>query len=107
MMEAVVKTDSILLGITASSINMRWRYGVNLVAVARHGTRLHERLGKIRFQSGDILLIQGPREVLPEVLSSMGCLPLAERCLRLGYPRRIVLSVGIFGLAILKPKPTN
>jgi di/tricarboxylate transporter len=101
MMEAVVKTDSILLGRTASSINMRWRYGVNLVAVARHGARLRERLGKIRFQSGDILLIQGPREVLPEVLSTMGCLPLAERGIRLGYPRRIVLSVGIFGLAIL------
>lgn len=99
--EAVVKTDSLLIGRTARSLNMRWRYGVNLVAVARHGARLQERLGRIRFQAGDVLLLQGPKEFLPEVLSTIGCLPLAERGLRLGQPKRIVLSVGIFGSAIL------
>jgi di/tricarboxylate transporter len=101
MVEAVVKTDSRLLGRTARSVNMRWRYGVNLVGVARHGVQLQKRLGQVRFQAGDVLLIQGPREVLPEVLSTMGCLPLAERGLRLAHPRRIVLSVAIFGSAIL------
>ena len=101
MVEAVVKTDSRLLGRTARSVNMRWRYGVNLVGVARHGVQLQKRLGQVRFQAGDVLLIQGPREVLHEVLSTMGCLPLAERGLRLAHPRRIVLSVAIFGSAIL------
>jgi di/tricarboxylate transporter len=107
--EAVVKTDSLLIGRTARSLNMRWRYGVNLVAVARHGARLQERLGRIRFQAGDVLLLQGPKEFLPEVLSTIGCLPLAERGLRLGQPKRFVLSVGIFGSAIFgggsRPSP--
>jgi len=101
IVEAVIKTDSRLIGRTARSVNMRWRYGVNLVGVARHGAQLHKRLGRVRFQPGDVLLIQGPREVLPEVLSTMGCLPLAERGLRLAHTRRIVLSVAIFGSAIL------
>ena len=101
IVEAVVKTDSRLLGRTARSVNMRWRYGVNLVGVARHGVQLQKRLGQVQFQAGDVLLLQGPREVLPEVLSTMGCLPLAERGLRLAHPRRIVLSVAIFGSAIL------
>ena len=101
IVEAVVKTDSRLLGRTARSVNMRWRYGVNLVGVARHGVQLQKRLGQVQFQAGDVLLLQGPREVLPEVLSTMGCLPLAERGLRLAHPRRIVFSVAIFGSAIL------
>ncbi|MGB3944246.1 MAG: SLC13 family permease, partial [Methanothrix sp.] len=96
-----VKTDSRLLGRTARSVNMRWRYGVNLIGVARHGARLEERLGRTRFQPGDVLLLQGPKEFLPEILNTIGCLPLAERGLRLGHPRRIALSIGIFGSAIL------
>ncbi|WP_394356919.1 SLC13 family permease [Candidatus Methanocrinis natronophilus] len=101
IVEAVVKTESIIIGRTARSLNMRWRYGVNLVGVARHGVQLQERLGRVRFQAGDVLLLQGPREHLPEILNTMGCLPLAERGLRLAHPRRIVLSVAIFGSAIL------
>ncbi|UEC42265.1 MAG: TrkA-C domain protein [Methanothrix sp.] len=101
IVEAVVKTDSRLLGRTARSANMRWRYGVNLVGVSRHGVQLQKRLGRVRFQAGDVLLLQGPREHLPEILNTMGCLPLAERGLRLAHPRRIVLSVAIFGSAIL------
>jgi len=101
VMEAVVKTESILIGRTARSLNMRWRYGVNLVAVARHGARLQERLSRIRLQAGDVLLLQGPRDHLPEILNTMGCLPLADRGLQLGHPRRIILSVAIFGSAIL------
>jgi di/tricarboxylate transporter len=101
VVEAVVNTDSRLLGRTARSVNMRWRYGVNLIGVARHGARLEERLGRTRFQPGDVLLLQGPKEFLPEILNTIGCLPLAERGLRLGHPRRIALSIGIFGSAIL------
>jgi di/tricarboxylate transporter len=101
IVEAVVKTDSRLLGRTARSASLRWRYGVNLVGVARHGIQLQKRLGQVRFQAGDVLLLQGPREHLPEILNTMGCLPLAERGLRLGHPRRIILSVAIFGSAIL------
>jgi di/tricarboxylate transporter len=101
LMEAVIMSDSQMVRQTARSLNLRWRLGLNLLGVARQGSRLRGRLRNIRFQAGDVLLLQGPVETLPETLSTLGCLPLAERGLRLGRPRRILLGVTIFVAALL------
>lgn len=100
IIEAIVSPRSSIVKKNARSLHLRWRHGVNLLAVARHGERLNERLGRIRFEVGDILLIQGPKETIHETLALMGCLPLAQRNLRIGQQRRIILSLGIFGVAI-------
>jgi di/tricarboxylate transporter len=100
IVEAVVRPGSALEGNTAWTLNLRWRYGVNILGVARHGERLKERLKSIQFKAGDILLLQGTSEALQKALSLLGCLPLAERGLRLGQPRRIALAIGIFAAAV-------
>jgi di/tricarboxylate transporter len=100
LVEAVVSENSPLENRTAKLLNLRWRYGVNVLAVARRGQRLSGRLGDIRFRVGDIILLQIPTNAVQETLSALGCLPLAERGLRLGQPRRIALCAGIFGVAI-------
>ncbi|MFQ5875733.1 MAG: SLC13 family permease, partial [Dehalococcoidia bacterium] len=94
--EAVVTPDSPIVGNTAWTLNLRWRYGVNLLGVARQGVRLKERLRSIQFRAGDVLLLQGETETVQQTLPVLGCLPLAERGLRLGQPRRVFLAVGIF-----------
>ena len=99
VIEAIVKPNSPLEGNTAWTFNLRWRYGINLLGVARQGTRLKQRLKSIQFQAGDILLLQGPRERLQEALSVVGCLPLAERGLHFG-PQRLALSLTIFTVSI-------
>jgi di/tricarboxylate transporter len=101
LMEAVVISNSPLIGRTARSLNLRLRYGVNLLGVARMGTRLRGRLRNIRFQPGDVLLLQGPTGTLPETLSMLGCLPLAGRGLRLGQGRRLLLGLLFFTVALL------
>lgn len=100
VLEAIITSDSLMVGHTAISLNMRWRYGVNLLAVARQGERLDERLNAIRFRAGDILLLQGPQRSLRGALSELGCLPLADRDLQIGKPRRLVFSMAIFGGAL-------
>jgi di/tricarboxylate transporter len=99
--EAVVIPGSLIEGRTARNLYLRSRYGMNLLAVARQGQRMRERLSGIRFRAGDVLLLQGRTDALPETLSTLGCLPLAERGLRLGQPRRVVLSTAIFGSALV------
>ncbi len=100
LMEAVVTPNSFLEGKTARQISLRNRYGVNLLALARQGRGPRGRISNVKIKAGDVLLLQGPRGVLHEVISSLGCLPLAERKLRLGQPRRIVTALLAFGLAI-------
>jgi len=101
VIEYVVMPNSPMEGRTAWGLNLRWRHGVNLLGVARQGHRLNRRLGRIEFRIGDVLLLQGRTEDLQETLSMLGCLPLLERGLRFGQPRRILLSVILFGSAIV------
>jgi di/tricarboxylate transporter len=100
VMEAIVAPDSIMRNRTARSLNLRWRYGINLLAVARSGERVAERLGRIRFRPGDILLLQGSTETMTEALPELGCLPLAERALQIGKPRRLYAGLSIFAAAL-------
>jgi di/tricarboxylate transporter len=101
LVEVIVAPESTLLGRSATTLKLRERYGINVLAVARQGQRLPRRLGKVRFVPGDILLVQGREESLSTTLSELGCLPLAERGMRLGKPRQVLLAVGIFGGALL------
>ncbi len=98
--EAIVTPESILVGTTATALGLRERYSVNVLAVARLGRRLRERLGKIRFVAGDILLVQGGGDSLQSGLNALGCLPLASRGLRIGTPHKVLLASSIFGLTL-------
>ena len=100
MIEAVITPNSQLTGRSANRLNLRERYELNIVAVARQGHRLKERLADIRFRSGDILLVQGEEDSLMATLQTLGCLPLAERELKLGRPKKLWLAGGLFLAAI-------
>jgi di/tricarboxylate transporter len=54
----------------------------------------------VRFQPGDILLLQGPEKTIHDSIAVLGCLPLADRELQIGRPSRVVPAIGIFGVAI-------
>jgi di/tricarboxylate transporter len=101
MAEAVVRLDSEFIGKTAYSLNLRRRFGLNLLAVARKGSRLTQRLATISFQLGDVLLVSGPADSIHETISDLGCIPLAQRNLRIGQPRQIIKSGAVFLGAIL------
>jgi di/tricarboxylate transporter len=98
--EAVVPSRSRALGRTVASLRLRRRYDVNLVAVSRASEPFRGRLRSFRFRTGDIVLLEGDAENLPEAIAELGLLPLAERDLRVGRPRRALLASGLFVLAI-------
>ncbi|WP_431469830.1 SLC13 family permease [Sphingosinithalassobacter sp. LHW66-3] len=101
VIEAVIGTDSPLVDRTASRMQLRDVFGVNLIAVSRQGERLVRRLGNIQLSAGDVIVLQGPLELLPERLRDLGCLPLAERALRLGTSaRRGLLPIVILAAAM-------
>jgi di/tricarboxylate transporter len=99
--EAVVTANSPLVGNTAASLSMRTRFGLNLLAIARQEKKLRQRIDNIKFRAGDVLLLQGRVNNINDAITSMGCLPLAERGMKIGIPRQIILALGIFGIAIV------
>lgn len=100
IVEAVIRPGSSMVGETVRSLDLRRQHNVNLVAVSRQGARIDARLTGVRFQAGDVLLLQAPVGSITDILATLGALPLAQRNLDLGRPRRILLSVAIFGGAL-------
>jgi di/tricarboxylate transporter len=100
IVEAVISPGSRMIGRTPISMRLRTLYGLNLLALARQGRSVPERLGDMRFQSGDVVMLQGPTEGMSDTLAQLNLLPLAERDHGIGRPRRLILSTGIFALAI-------
>ena len=101
VIEAVISTNSALIGRTASRLKLQQRLGVNLIAVSRGGERLTHRLGGTVLRAGDVIVLQGPLTLLPERLPELGALPLAERTLRLGNSRKGWLPVANLAVAMI------
>ena len=101
MMEAVVQSRSRMEGRTFTSLQLKKRYGIHLLGVSRQGTPIRKRLPHVRFRGGDVVLLQGDSESLAELVSSLGCLPLAKRRLNFGSGKKAGLAVVVFATAII------
>ncbi|WP_194778025.1 SLC13 family permease [Pararhodonellum marinum] len=100
LVEAVVMDNARIINRSAASMQMSYRFGVNLLAISRQSEKIRKRIDHVKFQVGDVILVQGESDRIDEALERMGCLPLADRGLNLGQPKNILLSLGIFGLAL-------
>ncbi len=89
--EAVITPGSCLEGRTARRIGLHSYYGVNLLAVARPGQRVKQRLSEVKLRAGDVLLLQGESETMNDTLN---------RGLSIGALRRLIAPLAIFALAI-------
>ena len=101
VVEAVVLERSDLVGSSAEQMQLRQRYRVNLLAIRRAGRRIAQRLRRVRFQPGDVIVLQGSLDTMPETLADLGCLPLAQRNIRLGERRRAAVSIPILAGAMI------
>ncbi|MFD2201783.1 SLC13 family permease [Shivajiella indica] len=100
LVEAVVMENSRIIGRTASNMNMSYRYGINLLAISRRNQKIRKRIDHVAFKNGDVLLVQGESDKIDEALDRMGCLPLADRGINLGQPKKILVALSIFGLSL-------
>ena len=100
LVEAVVAPRSRLEGQTVGSQRLIGRHGFTLLAVARQGRPHRGRLKAFRFRVGDVLLLHGEAERVPDAIAAFGCLPLAERGLSIGQRGKAPVLIAIFAAAI-------
>jgi di/tricarboxylate transporter len=99
--EVVVPEGAHIEGRSALDVGLLYRQGVTLVGVSRGGERFRERVRQLRLRAGDLLLLLGPAERLPDVVAWLGCLPLAERGLEVTRRHMAWPAVGLFAAAIV------
>ncbi len=100
LMELAVLPMSAILGLSAKDMRLRMRYGLNLLAVSREGTRTKARLSSLTIKAGDLLLMQGSSEALAEFSADSGCVPLAERELQMPDKSKAVMASLIMALSV-------
>ncbi len=99
--EVVVPDSSRLVGRSARSVRLLYRYGVALVGVSRGGKRFRDHIRKLPLQAGDVLLILGAEERLVDATKRLNLLLLADRGQRVIQRDKAWLAVGIFAAAVL------
>jgi di/tricarboxylate transporter len=111
VIEAVVTPESSFVNRALPYLRLRQRHSVNVLALSRSGEMIRERLNRIRFQPGDVVVLEGREDDVLAAMTATNLLPLAERKLQLGRGRRKYLAVGILavgmGLAVSRVVPTE
>ena len=100
LVELAMLPTSGLVDRTASEIQLRSRFGINLLAVSSQGRRSRARLRSYRFKAGDVLMVRGSPEAIAEFASVTSCVPLAERALYIPDRRQAITASVILGLAV-------
>jgi len=101
IVEVVVMPDAMIEGQAMRAVHLHTRFGVNLLAVSRKDSPLITRLRSVRFQVGDVLLLQGERDRLHQIMQNMRLLPLANRGISLQQKKHATLTLGVFAASVL------
>jgi len=99
--EGVLSPSSHLLNQTLEEINFKHRFGVVGLAISRHGKIIPEKVGKVRLEFGDTLLLQGEPEKINQLMDSPDFLILERIKLPPARPAKIPLAVSSFLLVIV------
>ncbi len=100
LVEVVVPAGARIQGRSAMDVRLLYRQGVTLLGVSRRGRRFRDRVRRLKIQAGDILLLLAPKRRLDDVVTWLGCLPLAERGLQVVQRHKAMTAVAIFATAI-------
>ncbi len=101
LVEVVVPQGARIEGRSALDVRLLYRHGVTLLGVSRQGQRFRERVRKLEIRAGDVLLLLGNAQRLPDVVEWLGCLPLAERGIGVIQRQKAWAAVLTFAAAIL------
>jgi di/tricarboxylate transporter len=99
--EAVIGSESALVGRTIREIGFRGRYRAAVLAVHRAGARMDEKLGDIQLRLGDTLLILGEEDFRDRWRDSRDFLVVAPlQGIPPTQPRKAALTLGISAIFI-------
>ncbi|HLV43541.1 MAG TPA: SLC13 family permease, partial [Aggregatilineales bacterium] len=99
--EVILLPGSPLIGRTPRGSLFRQRYGLQVLALSRHGGTVIQRLSEARLHMGDILLVQGERSQI-NALEQQGVVSVVGAVDEPAIPNgRAALAMAIFGGAII------
>ena len=98
--EVVLRPGSLPVGSTPEELRLRSRYRINVLGVSRQGARHFAALKSFRFESGDVLLLQGGAADVADAIGAFDALPLGDRQLVIHVRRAGAIAAAAFAVAL-------
>lgn len=99
--EAVVSSRSPFRGRTVKEIRIRDRFGFTVLAIWRQGEVLVNRLGDVKLQAADVLLLKGARKNMQDLQQNNQVLVLEPLEIDNQRNKKAPLALGILGLVLI------
>ena len=100
IVEAVVRGDSWLVGRSARMMELRRRYEITLLGIARAGSFRSQQVHSRPIQAGDVLLVTGPGAVAAPTLDTLGLISVSRARVAPFKLREALIAIGWFAGAI-------
>lgn len=100
LVEATLAPRASIAGRSLKQIRFRDRYGFTAMAIRRHGDVITQRLGDVRLQFGDALVLQGPRHRLETLQQADDFLVLEPVMLELRRRKKAPLALAALALVL-------
>lgn len=94
--EVIIMPRSPLIGRRLVGLDLRERYGLQVLAINRHEGTIHRKVGQVPLQMGDVLLIQGLRYNLDTLEKNNTFRVLRTMEDKSPHPRRAWIALFIF-----------
>lgn len=98
--EFIVPAEAFAVGRSSKDLDLRWKFSVNVLGIARTGKRITRQLSDVIYRVGDIVLLQGKKSNIAKAAENMSWVFLSERSTLFQNKREIFRPVLIFIVAI-------
>jgi di/tricarboxylate transporter len=100
-LEVVIGPNSDLIGGTLETTNFRYHYNCTVIAMQKHGELLRDRLGQVRLNFGDTLLLRGVAEALEQIKREAGFIVTEEVKPEVFRTEKVPVALAIVGGVVL------
>lgn len=98
--EAIISPSSSLIGGSLKDANFRHTHHVLALAIQKHGENIRDKIGNIRLDAGDTLLVQGTRNAVEKLADDPNILLLQELEVSPVRRHRAPVALGIVALVV-------
>ncbi|KHJ36492.1 potassium transporter peripheral membrane component [Pedobacter glucosidilyticus] len=100
--ELMVLGRSDVIRNTVEKLNFRQRYGISILAIFRKGKTISDKIGKLRLQIGDLILVQGNKESIDLIRTEIDDFIILEDYKpNLNLRKKGILTLSFFLVAII------
>jgi di/tricarboxylate transporter len=98
--EAIIAPSAPMIGRSLKDVDFRNQYGVFALAIRKHGETIRQRIGNVRLDAGDTLLIQGHRDFVQKLDGDSSFLMTQEVEIEQVRKKKGPIALAIVALAI-------